>query len=156
MKHRNIRSDKVNYLQFSELGTKFNMSFSSHVILGNKIIGLDGIKKRLLVSEINNGHSKYYIIELDKVKTISVKKCYSSIQPGELNRRKFEEFLKTIHLLFEYKNEADTIVLPFYENEIDNIDDLPKLERNARNWQLILSKMIGSQNNEGIKKNGFS
>jgi len=152
MKHRNITFDKNNYLQLSELGSKSNLSFSSHLVLGNKIIGLDGTKKRLLVSEINNGYSKSYIIELDKVKAISVKKSYNSIKPGELNKRKFEEFLKTIHLQFEFSDEAETIVLPFYENETDHIRDLPRLERNAKNWQLILSKIIGSKINEVTKE----
>jgi hypothetical protein len=148
MKHRNFTFDKISYLQLSELGSKFNLSFSSHLVLGNKIIGLDGANKRLLVSEINNGYSKSYIIELDKVNTISVKKSYNSIKPGELNKRRFEEFLKSIHLQFEFADEAEKILLPFYENETDNIRELPRLERNAKNWQLILSKMIGSQINK--------
>src|SRR6185436_19156965 len=93
-----------------------------------------------------------YIIELDKVSAISVKKTYNSIQPGELNKRNFEEFLKTIHLQFEFADEAETILLPFYENETDTIRDLPRLERNAKNWQLILSKIIGAQISEVAKE----
>jgi len=51
MKHRNKRFDKLSYLQLSKLGSIFNLSFSSQEILSNKIIGLDGIKRKLLVAE---------------------------------------------------------------------------------------------------------
>jgi len=130
------------------MASRFNLAISSKLILGNKIIGLDGTKKKLLVSEISNDFSKSYIIELDKVKAISVKKTYNSIKSGELNKRKFEEFLKAIHLQFEYEGESEAILLAFYENETDNIRDLPRLERNVKNWQMILSKLIGSNINE--------
>jgi len=33
--------------------------------------------------------------------------------------------------------------LPFYEREIDNVQDLRGLERKIKNWQMILSKMAG-------------
>ena len=80
MKHRSIGLDKIRYLQLSELGSKFNMSFSSHEVLGNKIMGLDGINKKLLILEQTNDRSHSYIIDLDEAKAITVKKIYSSIR----------------------------------------------------------------------------
>jgi hypothetical protein len=134
------------YLRLSELGSKLKLSFSSHVRLGSRIIGLDGLKKRLLVVEIKNEESDPYIIELDQVDTISIKKTYSSIKPGELNKKGLRAFLKSIYLQFEYYNENKTIALPFYERDTDRLKDLPTLERNAANWQMILSKMANTQN----------
>ena len=142
MKHRSIRFDKIRYLQLSELGSKFSMSFSSHEVLGNKIMGLDGIKKKLLVLEQTDGQSHSYIIDLDEAKAISVKKIYRSIKAGELKKRRIEEF----------GNGKEDIVLPFYENEIDNIYDLQGLERKIKNWQLILSKMTGIKNKKPIRE----
>ena len=51
MKHVDTRSAKSKYLEVSELGTRFNLSFSSQLEFGNKIIALDGRKKCLLVLE---------------------------------------------------------------------------------------------------------
>ena len=151
MKHNNTRfGDK--YLQLSELGSKLNLSFSSHLALGNRIIALDGLRKKLLVAEMKNKVSQSYIVELDQVKTVSIKKTYSSIKPGELNKKGLRQFLQAIYLQFEYSNEDKTIVLPFYECEKDRFQDLSRLERNARNWQMILSKMTNTQNNNSFKE----
>ena len=53
---------------------------------------------------------------------------------------------------FEFKNGNKDTAWPFYENEIDNIYDLRKLERKAKNWQMILSKMTCMQNKKLIKE----
>jgi len=69
------------YLQLSELGSKYNLSFSSHLALSNRIIAMDGVKKKLLVTEIEDNAIHSYLVELDKVKSISLKKTYNSIKP---------------------------------------------------------------------------
>jgi len=138
-------------LQLSELGTRLDLSFSSHVVLGNKIIALDGIKKKLLVAEMNSNPISLEVIDLGRVNSISTRKTYSSIKPGDLNKKEFDEFLKTIHLQFEYKDGQATFVLPFYESDINSFKSLSMLEKNARNWQLILSKMIVAKTNKIIK-----
>jgi hypothetical protein len=132
---------KSKYLHISELGSKFNLSFSSYLELGNKLIALDGVKRSLLVFETNQAIKKPFIIELNKVTAITVKQCYSSIGPGQLKEKGIEAFLKSIDLEFKY-GRNETIVISFYDCKTDNISELPKFERNARNWQMILSKMI--------------
>jgi len=150
MKNNNTRyGDK--FLQLSELGSKFNLTFSSHLALGNRIIALDGLRKKLMVVEMNNAVSRPYIVELDRVKAISLKKTYSSIKPGELDKRGLREFLESVYLQFEYMNEDKTIVLPFYEREKDRYQDLSRLERNAGNWQMILSKMANTPTSNPVK-----
>lgn len=142
MKNTSNEIAKDKYSQLSKLGSKLNLSFSSHVLLGNKIIALDGMKKKLLVTNINNVLDEIYVIELSEVQSISIKKNYSSIKPEELNKREVEEFLETIVLQFQYRNEEKGIGLVFYERKKNSLYDLKVRERNARNWQLILSKMI--------------
>lgn len=139
---------KDKFQQLSELGSRFNLSFSSQMAIGNKLIALDGIKKSLLVLEPNN---KPFIIELNKVAAVSVKKTYNGIRPGDLNYKGIEQFLKTIELQFVYTNNKGTVSLPFYNCEEDDLHNLPMLERNAKNWQMILSKMTGVPLNKMIK-----
>ena len=107
------------------------------------MIGLDGLKKKLLVSDFSKGSGESFIIELDKVKAVSIKKEYTDIKPGELARRSIGEFLKSIQLRFEYRDKID--VLTFYQRERDGINVRSWLEKMSRNWQIMLSKIIGSR-----------
>ena len=93
-------------------------------MLDEKIFGVDGIKRKVLVVEENNGSNSSYIIELDKVKSISMKTVYDSIKPEELRKKRLEEFLKTIHLQFEFKDGREAVALPFFEHQKNNIEDL--------------------------------
>ena len=147
MLYKNIMSVKKVFLKLSELGSRLNLSFSSHVMLIDKVIALDGINRKLLVAKIADDLESAYTIELNEVKEISIRKTYSNIKPGELNKKRFNEFLETILLQFEFKNQKTKIGLPFYESDKHGIENLEKLERNARIWQMILSKMINPKGN---------
>jgi DNA-binding Lrp family transcriptional regulator len=152
MQNQNSVFSKDKYLLLSELGTRLNLSFSSHVRLGDRLIALDGIKKKLLVLEHNNDQLNPRVIDLDKVNDISVRTNYRSIKPGELKRKKIDEFLRTIELQFNCNDEPETFVLPFSDSDVNDRKSLAMLEKNARNWQLILSKMINVKKNEVIPK----
>lgn len=143
MNNADARFLKSKYARLSELGSRHNLSFSSHLLLGNKIIALDGRRKALLVSE-DTLLFKSVIIDLYTIETISIKRVYTGIRAGELSEKPFEEFLEKVELHFKYINSDDTYSLPFYNSAYDPIQFLPRLERNARNWQMILSKMIAS------------
>lgn len=152
MKNVDERFARDKYVLLSELGSKFNLSFSSHLVLGNKLMALDGIKRILLVLEANNELNQSCIIELNKVAAISVKKSYGSIVSGELKTKGLEEFLKRIDLRFEYGDKSKPFVLTFYDSEANAPQDIPRLGRNAKNWQMILSKMLASQSDSVTKK----
>lgn len=150
-----IDNSKAKFLELSELGSKFNLAFSSQEVLGNKIIGLDGIKRKLLILEENNGKPDSFIIDLNKVSNISVKKSYKNINAGDLKKKGLQEFLKSIVLQF-FEGRNRSIILPIYEHEMDHISDLPKLEKKAKNWQTLLSKMMGSKTKKQEKEKTFS
>lgn len=144
MKHTYAGSAKDKYVLLSELGSKYNLCFSSHLVLGNKLVALDGIKKSLLISECGNDWDQPYVIELSEVTAISIRKSYGSIVSGELKTKGLEEFLKRIDLRFEY-GDSKPFVLTFYDSEANAPQDIPRLAKNAKNWQMILSKMLASQ-----------
>jgi hypothetical protein len=147
MKTVNTESCKSKYLEVSELGSRYNLSFSSQLVIGAKIIALDGIKKCLLVLETNKELSQPYIIDLNNVAAVTVRKTYGRINQGELKTKGIEEFLKTIDLQFQFRNNTETFVLPFYNSEIDHKRHRMTMIRNAKNWQMILSKMTDSNTN---------
>ena len=152
MKNIDARFAKSKYLEVSELGARFNLSFSSQLEFGSKIIALDGIKKCLLVLETDNELNQPYVIDLNNVAAVTIKKSYGSINQGELRNRGIEEFLKGIDLQFEIANNNKTISLPFYDREIDDKRDRQKLDSNAKNWQMILSRIVESQSGKTIKE----
>jgi hypothetical protein len=153
MKNVNTGFSKRKYLEVSELGSKYNLSFSSQLVFGNKIIALDGLRKILLVVETNTELSEPCIIDLNKVSAVTVRKSYGSINQGELKTKGIEEFLKRIDLQFQFRDDTQTLVLPFYDREIDNKRDRVNLARNAKNWQMILSKMVELKTEETTLKN---
>jgi hypothetical protein len=143
MKNVQTRFAKNKYLEVSEIGTRFNLSFSSQLTLGNKIIALDGIRRYLLVLETDKEVNKPFFIDLNNVAAVTVKKSYGSIKQGQLRNKGIEEFLERIDLQFGLIDNNETFILTFYDHETDNQRDRQKLDRNAKNWQMILSKMIG-------------
>src|SRR6188768_1318077 len=92
MLYKNIKSVKKVFLKLSELGSRLNLSFSSHVMLIDKVIALDGIKRKLLVAKVADDLESPYTIELNEVKEISIRKTYSNIKPGELNKKSLMNF----------------------------------------------------------------
>ncbi len=141
MKDMNKRHDQDKYAKLREIEYALNLSFSSHMLIGTRLIAVDGIKRKLLVLDIEDATSLPCIIHLDEVKAISVKKNYRAIRPGDLTKRDLEDFLEMIALYFEYRDERKPVSLTFYEHGVGNFNDLAVLERNARTWQMILSKM---------------
>ena len=117
MKNKNSKFNKIRYSLLSKLGSVFNLSFSSHEMLDEKIFGVDGIQRKVLVVEEKNGSNSSYIIELDKVKSISVKSVYASNMPDKLRTKRLQEFLKTMHLQFEFDDGREAIALPFFESQ---------------------------------------
>jgi hypothetical protein len=126
---------------WKELGRKFNLTFSRYISIGNKFLGLDGRKRTLLVAA-NTSSTDTQVIDLDKLKSFSVRKSYESIKAGQLGKKKFDEFLQFIHLQFEY-NDQKIAVIPFYEKGKDDIRNVRKLDRALRKVQEVISALKG-------------
>lgn len=139
---------KSKYQELSEHGSRLNLSFSSHLVIGSTIIGLDGIKNCLFVLDMVNELKPSYIIDLNKVNAVSVKKTYRNINHEELKNRSIEAFLERVELQFDLNDNNSRIVLPFYDCHTDQEGDRQKLVKNAENWQLILSKLSASPLNK--------
>ena len=129
--------------RLSELGIKNNLRFSSQELLENAVIALDGMQGKLLV--INGIAKDKYdeaLIDLDELKSCSLKKEYGSIRVGDLKKRKLEQLLNKISLHFEFRNNKEPVDVPFYEHsEADNLN-VSEMELKAKHWGIILSKML--------------
>ena len=143
MKNVDAGLAKSKYLEVSEIGSRYNLSFSSQLVLGHKIIALDGVKKWLLMVDADKEIDPPCMIDLNKVSAVTLRKSYGSIKQGQLRNKGIEDFLNTIDLQFFMKDKTATIVLPVYNIETDDKEDRKALDKSAKNWQRMVSKMIG-------------
>ena len=103
--------------------------------------------------ETDKESNQPYVIDLNSVAAVSVKKSYGNIDQGQLQNKGIEEFLKRIDLQFEFSSKKENwVCLPFRICEIDDKIDRPKMVKNAKNWQMILSKLIGLQTGKMAKE----
>ena len=126
---------------FSQEGSKQGLSFSSQELLRSRIIGLDGIKKMLLVFDFENA-GNIICIAMEEVKKCTVEKKYDSIVIGTEKKAKFEPHLRSIDLKFAFKNSSETISVSFYDSNVNNIYAMSEMEAKAKTWEAVLSKMI--------------
>ena len=128
--------------EFSELGSNYKLSFSSQTIQRESVIGLDGIHRKVLILNIIKSPVEHHLIDLDEVKSCTVKKTYGSINKGGLKDRKLEQYLEKVSLCFEFKTSKGAIAVSFYSSLEDYVHQAPELEQKAKDWEVILSKML--------------
>jgi hypothetical protein len=127
---------------FSRLGSKYNLVFSGQEILRDCIIGIDGIQRKLLVlSGIKNGALREYIIDLNEVISCSIKNHYGRIEVNGLQKRRLEQYLEKMVLQFGFRSKKEPAHILFYKKTDNDLSELPVLEKKARKWREILSKM---------------
>ena len=137
---RNAMNQLLN--AFHEKGSEHNLSFSSQEILKDGIICLDGVHRKILVLERDAAKKmSSFLIDLNEVKSCSIKKEYGTINSGDLKERKLEQYLKQITLHFAFFDKPSVEVV-FYQHFENHILEIAELESKARHWEAILSKMI--------------
>lgn len=130
-----IKTEKL-LRRFSELGTEYNLSFTGQEVLRNRIIGVDGLKGKVLFLEHSHTDPVYFIIDLIDVKGCRVSKRYGSSNAGNA-----EVYLHTIALEFDFIKGSHIVALPFYNHVSDSIQDATAMEAKAKSWEAVLSKM---------------
>jgi hypothetical protein len=101
---------------FSNLGATYNLSFTGQDILHDKIIGLDGLRKKVLVVEENEKKYESKIIDLYEVNSCKVKKIYTDINSSNYKKDSVEDYLNSIALEFVFKNGAKTCCCIILQN----------------------------------------
>ena len=127
----------------STLGSKMNLNFSSCEFLKDVLIGFDTEKRKLLVVRgLYQDNRNEILIDLDEVKSCSLKKVYGPIKAGDLKRRRLDQLLEEISLHFEFRGDKAALEVPFYEYSENETSNRIELANKARNWVLKLSDML--------------
>jgi hypothetical protein len=142
-KKRRQKELNTQLLRFSKAGSENGLIFSSQGILVDSIIGLDGIKRKLLVSNREKAN-RFLIIDLSQVT-----RCF--VQKGNGARKQFDkEFLTkrkkidSVALQFEFANHHRPLKVLFYSSKLYSPYSIEEMEQKAKNWQVMLSKLIRS------------
>jgi hypothetical protein len=128
--------------RFTESGTKNGLTLSSQEILNDVVIGLDGIRRKLLIQSESKEEAYSQVIDLDEVKSCSVIKHYGAINAGGLKNSKLEQHLEKLVLHFDFDDGKLPFEIPFFRHIDNHIYLLPERERKAKHWETILSKML--------------
>ncbi len=126
-------------LKFSHAGTMHGLSFSSQEILGSKIIGLDGIHRKLVLVRESAPET---VIALDEVTKCEVVSAFQTYQIGDSKSKDTERHLTSIALLFHFKKTNNPISIQFYNSMTDSVYEAAALEAKANDWSVLLSKLL--------------
>jgi hypothetical protein len=130
---------------FSKSGIENNLTFSSEEILQNCIIGLDGMKRKLLILETND-EDEYnsFVLDLNDIKSCSKKKIYRSVNVGTEKKEKFENQVKKIVLAFDFNDTRQPVHISFFDPVTNHVFRMLELEQKANNWETILTKLLST------------
>ena len=112
---KHSKRKRMNHLtnRFSELGSRYQVNFTSQAILKDEILGIDGVQRKLLIlNTTDKNEMPHELIDLDELRHCSVKKLYGSINNGDLKNKKLEQYLEKIVLCFEFHMKKPAIDRP--------------------------------------------
>jgi hypothetical protein len=132
-KHRRLIPTRPN--------VNLRLSFVQQEVFGNLILSLNKIRKRLMVSSVFDPFKMVTLIDISKIKCISIKKEYRDIQRGTTIRKNLEEFLEKMSFRFEFFDNVRILSLPIFELNENTKVEIENIEKRAVIWQLLLSKL---------------
>ena len=133
------------FLRLSKEGIANNLTFFSQEILQNKVIGIDGIRRKIMILEKNKNTYNCSLISLDEVEHCELIKNCGSLNTNNLKKFEIEKNLHAIELQFEFKNHAQPASIIFYDSLINSKKELILLKAKAEYWSVMLSKMLTGQ-----------
>ena len=129
------------FLQLSREGAANNLIFCSQEMLQNKVIGIDGIHRKILIVEKIKNKYNSSLISLNEVQNCKLITKYKTSEPGTTESENGKK-LFAIELEFEFRNRAKTASIMFYDSLINSQRELLLLKAKAEYWSVMLSKMI--------------
>jgi len=133
------------FFRLSQEGTANNLTFCSQEILQNKVIGIDGIHRKIMILERIKNSYNCSIICLDEVQHCELVTSDGFLNTSNLRRFEIEKSLAAIELQFEFKNQAQPASITFYDSLSNSKRELALLKAKAEYWSVMLSKMLNRQ-----------
>ena len=143
---KKIADDLVS--RFNKLGHEMNLYFLKKEILGNLMIGLDDLYKKLLILRKSDDKYDSFVLNLNDVKSCSKRKIYERVNIGTMRREIYENCIDKIILEFDYSDNREPFQVSIFESGKNPLLEMSAFEQKARDWEIILNKSI----NREVKK----
>jgi hypothetical protein len=141
------REEQAFFDHFNRIASENNIKYTKHEKFSNKIIGLDQLKKTLVIFEFEHQDNPI-LINLSDLRSCTLVKEYGHINTGNETKPKLERYTQSIDLVFTFKNKSESIIVTLYENHMNGIDQMLSLEASGKEWETIISQSIPSYNRQ--------
>ncbi len=130
------------FSQLSKEGDTNGLTFCSQELLVDKLIGIDGIHRKIMILERDKKGYSSSIISLDEVHH-----CQVVTNENEVARSNFKTFsdqIKSIvlELRFEFNNSHETASIFFAKGLNTSKKEIELLRQKADFWSVMFSKMM--------------
>lgn len=125
-------------------GAANNLVFCSQEILQNKVIGIDGIHRKIMILEKTKNTYHCSTISLDEVHDCQLVAQSGSIKKNR-NNKLFYKQATTLALQFEFNNHSRPASIIFSNGLINSGRELAFLQVKAEYWRVMFSKMLNRQ-----------
>lgn len=124
-------------------GAAHNLTFCSYEILENKVIGIDGIHRKIMIVEKTKKAYHCSSISLDEVQDCRLV-TQSNLMTMDHNKniRVNAHAATTVALLFEFNNNPQPASIIFSNGLITPGRELDFLKAKAEYWCIMFSKML--------------
>ena len=130
------------FFALSKEGDANGLTFCSQEMLEDKLIGVDGIHRKIMILERNKSHYDSSIISLDDVHHCQVLSNEDELRCS--NFKTFSEQIKSVvlELRFEFNNSHETASIIFAKGLNTSKRELELLHVKAEFWSVMFSKML--------------
>ena len=133
------------FRQLSKEGSANNLVFCSQEMLSNKVMGVDGIHRKLMILEKVGRKYQSGIISLDAMQSCDLKKSYGSKVNENAGDVQIERALSKIELQLGARNDGRPASITFYDHLLNSRREVVLMKAKAEYWSVMFSKMLVGQ-----------
>ena len=133
------------FRNLGKLGAANNLTFCSQDILQDKVIGIDGIHRKIMILEKKSDGYYSSIISLDEVHDCQLVTSNGLINKGNLKKLGSANHSATLELQFDFNNHAQPASIIFSAGIINSKREFSFLKAKAEFWCVMFSKMLKPQ-----------
>ncbi len=126
-------------------GAANDLIFCSQDILQNKVMGIDGIHRKIMILEKTKNTYQCSTISLNEVHNCHLVTHPSSLTKNQNNQSGSGPRATTLELLFEFNNHSQPASIIFSNGLIASTSEFDFLKAKAAYWCSMFSKMLNSQ-----------
>jgi hypothetical protein len=144
LQHLSVQKKSEKLLSdFYAVISQFNFIVSKQEVIGERIISIDDVNNRLLFFTNMEGSHQGYMIELDDIKNITLKREYHRKYPDLEYVAGIAPSIRKVDLQLHYENKNRPSILNFYRKGIDGGKHLKEYTSKAIEWQQLIAARLG-------------